>query len=395
MGADVHALNNGHQTFLHHAHIASAERIADLKTLIGTLVQRNFDFKQADFNGQTAIHALTEPPLSFDILNGIVQVFSFYSIDLPTSRDNLGFKIQDQLQELEAKPTWPVFEDPRFSLDTAFFPEQPENDNRPFEELSFVDRNVQSFQKHDWVQNLDDLQQYEMHADLLRSIVSAGDEPLFEDSEGRNGLHCLAEVRLDLPLPSSLTDRKPASDPIFSMSSRERYLEQLLIAGVDPNSHDKQGLTPFMAFIIHPREGEDDDMKTKIYQRLFDAGADVHRRNRHGESPLHLAVKLGNRAATNFLLSHRANVHARTSAGSGVMTLGLKHSSSSKAAKDEVLYAQISLCTVQVGEAGGIAAPTILHEWGNSSFRIRPDRTPSVGHDSTLQKKNSRISYFK
>lgn len=148
-----------------------------------------------------------------------------------------------------------------------------------------------------------------------------------------------------------------------------------------------------MAFIMHRREGEDEDMTTKIYQRLFDAGADVDRRNRHGESPLHIAVRLGNRVATNFLLSHGANVHARTSSGTGIMTLGIKHSSSSKAAKDEILYAQISLCTCIVGERGAVSAPTILHEWGSPSFRIAPDRAPT-GHQTTPAKK-TRAQYYK
>jgi len=174
-----------------------------------------------------------------------------------------------------------------------------------------------------------------------------------------------------------------------SQSSRNVLDEQLLTS----QSYDKQGITPFMAFIIHRREGEDDDLTTKIYQRLFDAGADVDRRDRHGESPLHIAVKIGNRVATNFLLSHGANVHARTSNGTGIMTLGLKHSSSSKAAKDEILYAQIQLCTSLIGDRGAVSAPTILHEWGSPSFRIAPDRTsPEI---TSLRKNNVRISYFK
>lgn len=198
---------------------------------------------------------------------------------------------------------------------------------------------------------------------------------------------------MDLPIPGKLSDRNSTSDLQFSTTSRERYLEQLLLAGVDPNSYDKQGITPFMAFIIHKREGEDDELTTKIYQRLFEAGADLGRRNRYGETSLHIAVRLGNRAATNFLLSRGANVHARTGNGMGIMTLGLKHSSSSKAAHDEVLYAQISLCTCLVGSAGAVSAPTILHEWGSPSFRIRPDRTtPSV---ETSSRKISRIPYFK
>jgi hypothetical protein len=103
---------------------------------------------------------------------------------------------------------------------------------------------------------------------------------------------------------------------------------------------------------------------------------------------------LGNRAATNFLLSHGANVHARTSNGTGIINLGLKHSSSSKAAKDEILYAQISVCTCLVGERGAVSAPTILHEWGSPSFRIAPDRATPV-HETTSLRKNLRVPYYK
>jgi hypothetical protein len=236
MGADIHALNNAKQTFLHTARISSVEGILDFHTLFGNLVKLQFDFRCQDLNGQSAIHAITEPPVSPDVLNGIVQTLEFYRIDLPNSRDNLGFRIQDQLQELDSKPALPATEDSRFSLDGSLFPEQLEPSSEvQFEEFSFVNRNIQDSKKHDWVENLEDLQQYELHADLLRSIVCSGEDPNFEDGEGRNGLHCLAEVRLDLPIPGMQIDRKLGSDLEFSTTSRERYLEQLLLAGVDPN----------------------------------------------------------------------------------------------------------------------------------------------------------------
>lgn len=236
IGADVHALNNAKQTFLHVTHIPSVERILDFHSLIGRLRQLQFDFQCQDFNGQTAIHALTEPPISPEVLSGIVQTLDFYGIDLPTSRDNLGFRIQDQVQEMETRSLLPIIEDSRFSLDGRLFLEPREaNNDSQFEEYSFVNRNFENFKKHDWVENFEDLQQYELHADLLRSIVLAGEDPKFEDSEGRNGLHCLAEVRLDLPIPGKQFEPRSSSNLEFSATSRERYLEQLLLARVDPN----------------------------------------------------------------------------------------------------------------------------------------------------------------
>jgi hypothetical protein len=130
----------------------------------------------------------------------------------------------------------PAVEDSRFSVDGSLFLELPDASGEGnLDQFSFVNRDFQNVKKHDWVENLEDLQQYELHADLLRSIVRAGEDPKFEDSEGRNGLHCLAEVRLDLPIPGKQFDRKAGSELEFSTTSRERYLEQLLVAGVDPN----------------------------------------------------------------------------------------------------------------------------------------------------------------
>ncbi len=63
-----------------------------------------------------------------------------------------------------------------------------------------------------------DLQQYEYHADLLRTIPKAVDLSWFEDSDGLNGLHCLAEVSLKLLLPGrSLGGIQPGKIMIKSM----------------------------------------------------------------------------------------------------------------------------------------------------------------------------------
>jgi len=389
MGANVNCRNNAYQSFLHVVHLSDETNVDDFRSLIGSLVRRNFNFLAQDYNGQTAIHALTQLPLPANTLSGIIQCFHFYNIELPSSRDNLGYTVTDQLRETGFKLLLPQYKEPRPSevFRDRCLEQQRSINNGAIEEVLAVPQGVYNHENHNLIENLEDLQQYELHADLLRTILRAGEDPLFEDVDGCNGIHCLAQVRLDLPVPDTDTNQVGSStEASHSTSSRERYLEQLLLGGVDPNSYDKHGNTPFMAFIIHKRDEEDETLTMKLFDRLFKAGADIHRRNQQGETALHIAVSLGHRAATKFLLSHGANIHARTRNGTGILTHALKHSS--RAARDEILYAQISLCICLARSAGAIAAPTILHEWASPEFKIIPDRAPPVSHVSSRWKSN-------
>ncbi|KUJ20736.1 ankyrin [Mollisia scopiformis] len=366
MGANIHSLNNADQTFLHLISLSDISAIRDFPALLGALVKRRFNFQQQDHNGQTALHSLTQYSTPWRVLSGMLQSFQFHGIDLPTSRDNRGYTVAEQLREQGFKLSWPYDEEhflttpdvasqpqPQKHLRVSSYPTDPQTINSKF--LLSASPEL--------------LQEYEKHAELLRVIVQAGKNPSFEDSEGRNGLHCLAEVRLDLPTSKEPND---GIDPALN-SPWEQYMEQLLLAGVDPNRYDKHGSTPLMSFITH-WPTKDEALTTALLNRLIAAGANIHLRNRLGETALHIAVKLGHRAATKVLLSHGANVHARTSTGHGILALGTRYSN--RAVHDEVLYAQISLCVCLVANAGAVSAPTILHEWASSDFRVLPDQGP-------------------
>lgn len=162
---------------------------------------------------------------------------------------------------------------------------------------------------------------YETHADMLRSVIAAGENPLFEDLQGRNGLHYLAEVSLALSSTRLAATPEDSSQVLYFR--RKRYSEHLLASGVNPNSYDRHGFTPLMAFIIHTRDEESDNQTTKLLWRLVKAGAHVNSRNRQGETALHLAVNLGRRNVTGFLISSGANVNARANCRFGVLALGL------------------------------------------------------------------------
>lgn len=214
---------------------------------------------------------------------------------------------------------------------------------------------------------------------LLETVAIALDEPTIEDSEGRNGLQCVAEVSLVLALkvpytagnPRKRRARDSLSIPDIAAAQRDsqpkpmqfRYelVWNLINAGVDRNNYDRQGNTVLMAFVTHLSDGEDDKNLTRIFQALIQSGANVHWRNRQGETALHVAVRLGRKVATKVLLESDANVHARTADGKGVMAVGETHYF--KAREDPKSYASIMACMALCRDYGAVAAPTMVQEW--------------------------------
>jgi hypothetical protein len=364
--ANIHALNSAGQTFLHLVHAVFPEDSSDLCSLLNRLQSEEFNFYQRDHHGQTPLQLITRPWIHRAVLDKIVAELHLSKILLPTSRDNFGRTIIGQLTAAKIKKS----EIDRLQQRVAaHIGDVPFVSNPAIHAARTNTQCLPNYGMHTFIETIDDLRLYEQHADLLRTILRAYTVPQSEDMNGRNGLHCLAEVSLNLPIPGVPLNREVGQDNAFLHTRREAYLEDLLIAGVDPDNHDKLGLTPLMAFITHIPDGEDDGSLPIILSRLFDAGANINRRNRLGETPLHIAVKLGRWTATKFLLSKGANVQVRDSGGMSVIALGQAHS---KLARwDETLYAQIMLCISFVVNAGAVSFPNILEEWASPCIEGR------------------------
>ncbi|KAH6674664.1 hypothetical protein B0J14DRAFT_561699 [Halenospora varia] len=348
----INQVNNAGQTFLHLVREPSATNHKELCDLLKWLSEVEFDFNIRDDHGQTALHILTRPWIFSESLDQILDTLLSSNILISTARDNLGYTIKEQLEQAGCSHSVKI----RRLVAEAREPKIQESHCLP------------NYGQNSSIETVEDLILYAQHAELLRDIRTSLIDPLHEDTKGRNGLHCLAEVSLGLPLRNEQVRSEVEVIPPPLQTQREHYLEGLIQSRVDTNNHDKQGFTPLMSFIMYERANEDDALTTCLLQLLVDAKANVNARNRQGETPLHLAVKLGRRAATKFLLSHGANVHARNSHGLGVIALG--EAASKKAKDDETLYAQIILCISLVVNAGGVSAPTILQEWGSPQWRI-------------------------
>lgn len=237
------------------------------------------------------------------------------------------------------------------------------------------------------------------HARLVQVTQSSYNEPLVEDSEGRNGLHCLAEAiinqqtmdrhvqrsnlfptnrpslkrKLDSkdssppsPGTSSTTSTTPTGESI--LVSRLRHLTGLLHSQVDVNHYDKAGYTPLMAFIAHIPDDQDDKSKTllTILETLLRSGAKLEARNRRGETALLVAARLGRKVALTTLLEHGANVFARDVDGRGVLEIVDEVCRGAKAKEDVSLYARMEACRVLLTgrrDWGVVLKPGVAREW--------------------------------
>ena len=209
------------------------------------------------------------------------------------------------------------------------------------------------------------------HARLIETARLALDIPWIEEQEGRNGLQCIAEAVLDIHVEdgkvvsSNACKRKRGQPEIIVLSLRLhlRYelVKSLVSSGVNVNNYDSRGSTVLMAFVTHLPDGEDDKAISKILEHLLRSGANLHWKNREGETALHIAVCLGRKVATRVLLDYGANIHARTADGTGILLAAEHHYL--KARENPQLYASIWACMALVTDYGAKRSPTLVQEW--------------------------------
>ncbi|KAM7213886.1 hypothetical protein V8F06_010705 [Rhypophila decipiens] len=383
-GANARAVNTGRQTFLHVLHeewfVNLASPSAPLRQLLAFLQQLAPDLVyERDAYGRTFFHHAFSFASNDEAL--VVLLSSLHPAN-QVWRDAFGFapSFNDQFGDANLPPRAGVSE---YGVD-AGPPDHRQGESKPSsaDEVSFL----------------------AYHARLVQVIQSSYNDAQVEDSEGRNGLHCLAEViinqqtmdeqrsvmtagraakrkeSISTPTPSLAGSSTVATIPAISDSSnrsnaegtllaRLRHLEGLTIHSthpVDINHYDKYGNTVLMAFITHISDDQDDKSKTlvSILETLIHAGARTEARNRLGETALLVAVRLGRKAALTTLLENGANVYARDARGRGILEVVDETCRAAKA--DVALYARLEACRVLLTgrrDWGVVFRPSMVMEW--------------------------------
>lgn len=381
-GVDGNLKNSGGQTFLHVMSQSLLKSLAEghgLMYIFQELDHFKVNYRERDHFGRTFLHILTrkartERPEALDDL-------VWLNIDLPATRDAFGWT-----------PTYSPSVEPKVYGNSRTYSrkvplhEQNSPHNMKYQREQAPDCSttlttlvtIQEDGTHveSSLPPLNSGAQTEKdsfllkHARLLETANLSLNVPRIEDSEGRNGLQCLAEASLalsidntELPTKAFNKRKRDKIDPeVLSRRLQLRYefAQKLIARGLDVNNYDKHGSTVLMAFVTYLPDGEDDELLAKIFHLLIHSGAEVHWRNRQGETALHIAVRLGRKVATHVLLENGANLHARTSDGKGVLALGEIHYFRTE---DPRLYASIMACMALCLHYGAVPRPSFVDEW--------------------------------
>ncbi|KAI5920379.1 hypothetical protein F4810DRAFT_683090 [Camillea tinctor] len=321
----LHATNTAGQTFLHVLHPSWFIDSVQFKNLLGVLERAQFDICANDVYGRNVFHQLRYTV-------GDSARFPQFAHEGPSynRRDAFGTKpmASRTLRNLDANVA--QMSPPMGTMDAV---------NLPGADLPIVRISIPS--------ENEDTSRIRQSTALLELITRASSlehpNPQLEDAQGRNGLHCLAEVDLDIGLvrtPSSgsrhsrkrkfsedITDPSSPQQPqqdSSKTSRRVQLLEGLILAGLDANHYDKNGNTPLMAFVTHcrddTREGKA-DLENMIQMLVRRGGANLEARNREGETALHIAARRGQKVALKELVDLGANPNVRNAQGLGVLAV--------------------------------------------------------------------------
>lgn len=362
------ATNNGGQTFLHMLSAAwffgldDQDRQGPLYRLLNLLWRRDTATSNAvfarDVYGRTFFHRLARFVTDVQLFTSISQHYTWDVIPRDAFGSTRPGHVGDHL-----------FSPPRRTGTTALSPLA--------EEIQDEDLATKS-------------------KSLINTLAEANENLTFEDDEGRNSLHCLAEVDfVDVPTPSSPCSpsspnpekkrkrgQSDTTDGPRPIERRADYLEGHLLQTRNVERHmvshymnhyNKAGHTPLMAFATHLTDAADKSGQQtgRIIDLLLCNGARIDMRNRQGETALLMAARAGNKSVVTKLLERGANLHTRNNYGMGIM--GVLDAKIAACNRDRAVseYGRLEAVRAVLAkvllEMGGEDEPGFLEEWSRPS----------------------------
>ena len=155
----------------------------------------------------------------------------------------------------------------------------------------------------------------------------------------------------DLILVPGMTEKEATERPLEDIRL-ERRLTWI----------DDSGDTPLTALLKSPLAATiPADSLRKYVKCMLKFGAEIHIRDRKGDTALAIAARLGIHSVVTLLLEEGANVHSRDYLGAGI--LSQTEGSLDRATGDGKLWAMIWSCRITLIDAGAKEEPTDQDEW--------------------------------
>jgi hypothetical protein len=345
----VNRQNSAGQTFLHLLQLSPADSEQVLAALLAQAQQCGFNMYAQDVYGRNVLHIFGRQGCNLEGLAG------YLNLDMARCAKRDAFNFLPELPGVQP-PTLDMWIGGKGCMPNLM----PDSSNDP--EVVKETRRI-------W------------------HILQADGNPRLEDESGNNALHSLALVSLSMANVSSkvapeslaafesLRGSQPLGDGTIrlsdkldsssdQMAARLRHLEGLLNLGVDVNHYNSDGHTPLMLFAAQLPEDDDNKIGNDILKLLIERHANVHARNRAGETALHIAVRCGRKLAMRTLIEAGANVHTRDADRRSLLDVtDVKLLNSHYEVPKE--YAHYEACRAYLSgtKVGAVQDPTTQQEW--------------------------------
>lgn len=334
-GAATDISNTSRQSFLHLLCLGGFHHHDDMNEFINLLKdlrQNEFNFKSKDHNGRTALHNLfrysAEHVYSLEVLR---PIFSITKPDL-LALDSFGCSI---LQYIE---TYCQNKDIFESIYTDFV------DSRGWPSPKVADSNQ--------------TRPRERKPRLLR-IFSSTNVTNFETS--------MMTYELTAAVALNAQSIMKELDTWNFLGNRSKHMKEI---DIDGNTLLSALVKTWKTSVLH--DGLP-DIATIVHE-MIKAGANIHARDRKGDTVLAIAASQGMRQVVIVLLNpnpenvilrsnHCANVNCRNNSGISVLNQACKALRKAKYDEDEKAYAAIMSCCTLLIDAGAQMEPTEQDEW--------------------------------
>ena len=200
----------------------------------------------------------------------------------------------------------------------------------------------------------------------LKAVDNAGNElweTLYNISKKEKYKKSLDSLASQLDL--ALFHTAQYQSRLAGKTREEMYLWMSQVRGTEGLTWiDTEGDTLLAGLLKSQQSGTTDSngrFLRSIIESIIEDGADIHMRDRNGDTALALAAKNGFRLVVLFLLEKGANVHSRDYRGSGILSQLERRMA--LAANNTHLWASMWSCHLALVDAGAMSNPTDRDEW--------------------------------